>query len=53
MKKYKVPKDLYLDITTNWVNGLKFPLMEIYVSPEESEAAETGAMLFSSWKNSF
>lgn len=53
MKKYKVSKDLYLAITTNWLNGLKFPLMEIYDSTGESEASETSAMRFPNWENSF
>lgn len=52
MKKYKVSKDFYFDITTNWLNGLKFSLMEICNIIEESEASETSAMLFSNWKNS-
>lgn len=39
MKKYNVSIDFYLDIATNWLNGMHFPLMEIYDSTEESGAS--------------
>lgn len=49
MKKYNVSKGFYLNITTNWLNCMHFPLMEIYDRNEESETSEISAMLFSNW----
>lgn len=49
MKTYDVFKGLYLDITTNWLNGIHFSLIEIYDRTEGSKASEISAVQFPNW----